>query len=134
MVSRLRQRVFGILAGYADCNDHDTRRNDPILKRVADRWPEEDALASQPTLSRFEHLATPAVLPRLIDCLITTGIERLKQPHGGKLPATRTLDVDATDDPTQGQQQRTFDQDYFDPYPYFPRIIREPITKQVLVA
>lgn len=132
--SMLRQRMFGILAGYEDCNDHDTLRNDPILKMVADRLPEDDALASQPTLSRFENLATPEVLQRLIDFLITTGIERLKQHHGGQLPATITLDVDATDDPTHGQQQLTFYHGYFDQYQYFPLIISEPITKHVFVA
>ena len=134
LVSMLRQRLYGILAGYEDCNDHDTLRNDPILKMVADRLPEEEALASQPTLSRFENLATPGVLQSLTDFLIATGIERLKQHHGGQLPATLTLDVDATDDPTHGQQQLTFFHGYFDQYQYFPLIISEPITKHVFVA
>jgi hypothetical protein len=132
-VSLLRQRVFGILAGYEDCNDHDTLRSDPILKMVADRLPKDHPLASQPTLSRFENLATPAVLQSLIDFLITTGIERLKQHHGGKLPATINLNVDATDDPTHGQQQLTFFHGYFEQYQYFPLIISKPSTKHVFV-
>ena len=134
LVSMLRQRVFGILAGYEDCNDHDTLRNDPIFKMVADRLPEDDPLASQPTLSRFENQATPAALQGLTDFLITTGIERLKQHHDGKLPATITLDVDATDDPTHGQQQLAFYHGYFEQYQYFPLMISEPITKHVFVA
>lgn len=80
----LRQRLFGAMAGYEDCNDHDTLRDDPILKLVADRLPEDGALASLPTRSRFENLATPAVLQKLIDFLIATGIEHLKQKHGGQ--------------------------------------------------
>ena len=100
LLSMLRQRVFGILAGYEDCNDHDTLRDDPVFKLVAGKLPEDDPLASQPTLSRFENLATPAVLQKLIDFNIATGIERLKQKHGGTLPASITLDLDATDDPT----------------------------------
>src|SRR5579862_7970454 len=75
----LRQRLFGILAGYEDCNDHDTLRDDPVFKLVAGRLPDEAALASQPTLSRFENLATPAVLQKLVAFLIQTGVERLKQ-------------------------------------------------------
>ena len=75
----LRQRLFGILAGYEDCNDHDTLRSDPIFKLVSGRLPDDKPLASQPTLSRFENLATPAVLQRLVDFTIATGIERLKQ-------------------------------------------------------
>src|SRR6266496_4536887 len=130
----LRQRVYGILAGYEDCNDHDTLRDDPVFKLVAGRRPEDDALASQPTLSRFENLATPAVLQKLIDFNIQTGIERLKQKHGGKLPASITLDLDATDDPTHGHQQLTLFHGYFGQYQYFPMIISEPTTKHVFLA
>ena len=35
----VRSRVYGILAGYEDQNDHDTLRADPVLKLVADRSP-----------------------------------------------------------------------------------------------
>src|ERR1700739_4155640 len=42
----VRARVYGILAGYEDQNDHDTLRHDPVFKLVADRSPVEDDLAS----------------------------------------------------------------------------------------
>lgn len=134
LLSMLRQRIFGILAGYEDCNDHDTLRNDPVFKLIADRLPKDDPMASQPTLSRFENLATPAVLQKLIDFNIATGIELLKQVHGGKLPASITLDLDATDDPTHGHQQLTLFHGYFGQYQYFPLIISEPTTKHIFVA
>jgi len=134
LLSMLRQRLFGILAGYEDCNDHDLLRDDPVFKLIADRRPQDKALASQPTLSRFENLATPAVLQKLIDFNIHTGIERLKAKHGGKLPASITLDLDATDDPTHGHQQLTLFHGYFGQYQYFPLIISEPTTKHVFVA
>lgn len=134
LLSMLRQRLFGILAGYEDCNDHDTLRDDPIFKLLADRLPEDEPLASQPTLSRFENLATPAVLQKLIDFNIATGIERLKQHHGGQLPAALILDLDATDDPTHGQQQLSFFHGYYEQYQYFPLILSEPTTKHVFVA
>jgi Transposase DDE domain group 1 len=35
----VRSRVYGILAGYEDQNDHDTLRKDPVFKLVADRSP-----------------------------------------------------------------------------------------------
>jgi hypothetical protein len=38
----VRSRVYGILAGYADQNDHDTLRADPVFKLLADRSPEDD--------------------------------------------------------------------------------------------
>ena len=134
LLSMVRQRIFGILAGYEDCNDHDTLRTDPIFKIIAGRLPEDDPLASQPTLSRFENLATPAVLFKLIDLQIATGIERLKQKHGGTLPASIILDIDATDDPTHGHQQLTLFHGYYGQYQYFPLIISEPTTKHVFVS
>ena len=51
-------RVFGILAGYPDQNDHDTLRSDPVFKLVAGRSLDEDDLASQPTLSRLKTPST----------------------------------------------------------------------------
>lgn len=58
------QRLFGIIPGYEDCNDHDDLRGDPVFKIVAGRRPGDDELASQPTLSRFENSITPAMLQR----------------------------------------------------------------------
>src|SRR4051812_16067285 len=51
LLETVRSRVYGILACYEDQNDHDPPRFDPVFKPVADRSPEEDDLASQPTLS-----------------------------------------------------------------------------------
>src|SRR5689334_16369684 len=39
LLSMVRQRVYGILAGYADQNDHDSLRSDPVFKLIADRLP-----------------------------------------------------------------------------------------------
>jgi hypothetical protein len=136
LLAMLRQRVYGILAGYEDCNDHDALRGDPVFKLVAgDRPPDGDPLASQPTLSRFENVAaTPAALRRLVDFNIATGVERLRQRHGGRLPASVTLDLDATDDPAHGGQQLTLFHGYYGQYQYFPLIISEPTTRHVLLA
>src|SRR5437867_654337 len=52
----VRQRVFQIACGYADQDDADTLRSDPLLKLACGRLPEGGAdLASQPTLSRLEN-------------------------------------------------------------------------------
>src|SRR6266487_1419723 len=51
----LRQRVFGLACGYADCNDAARVADDAIHKLLVDRDPIAGlALASQPTLSRCE--------------------------------------------------------------------------------
>src|SRR5262249_22188893 len=70
LAEMVRSRVYGILAGYADQNDHDTLRSDPLFKLLADRSPDAAPLASQPTLSRFEnHIDIPS-LKRLRDLFI----------------------------------------------------------------
>src|SRR5579884_1938426 len=66
----VRSRVYGILAGYEDQNDHDTLRADPVFKLVTDRSPEDDDLASQPTLSRFENAISIKSLQRLRDVFL----------------------------------------------------------------
>src|SRR5438552_13055938 len=61
----VRSRVFGILAGYENQNDHGTLRTDPVFKLIADRSPTADDLASQPTLPRFEDQISIAAPTRL---------------------------------------------------------------------
>jgi len=55
-------RVYGILAGYEEQNDHYTLRSDPVFKVIASRSSASDDLASQPTLSRFGAASLPAGL------------------------------------------------------------------------
>jgi hypothetical protein len=60
----VRARVYGILAGYEDQNDHDTLRSDPAFKLIADCSPDDDNLASQPT-RRFLKLFTAESMRRM---------------------------------------------------------------------
>jgi len=50
LLEMVRNRVFGILAGYEDLNDHDVLRSDAVFKLLANRLPDDDDLASQPTI------------------------------------------------------------------------------------
>jgi hypothetical protein len=130
----VRQRLYGILADYPDCNDHDTLRREPVFKLIAGRQANDAPLASQPTLCRFENGVTPAELQRLIDFNIDTGVERLQHGHDGELPDTVTLDLDSTDDACHGAQQLRLFHGYYDQYQYLPLIISEPTTKHVFLA
>ena len=66
LLALLRQRIYQVGAGYEDCNDADTLRNDPILKMCCDQSTDaSDALASQPTLSRLENTITVRELYRI---------------------------------------------------------------------
>ena len=42
ILTLLRQRVFGLVGGSEDCNDHDRLRGDPVLKLTCDRSPAGD--------------------------------------------------------------------------------------------
>jgi len=113
-----RMRVYGILADYADQNDHDVLRSDPIFKVLCNRAIVDDDLASQPTLSRFENAIDVRSFFRLRDLLLDQFIASFKKP-----PRQLTLDIDPFDDPTHGQQQLTFFHGYYDQYQYLPRVI-----------
>jgi Transposase DDE domain group 1 len=52
---QMRQRLYQIALGYADCNEADRLRHDPLLQSVWDRTPQMGGLSSQPTLSRLEN-------------------------------------------------------------------------------
>ena len=118
VVEMVRMRMFGILADYPDQNDHDVLRSDPIFKLICDRSINDNDLASQPTLSRFENFIDVSSFWRLQDVLIDQFIASFDQP-----PLHLTLDIDTFDDPTHGQQQLTFFHGYYDQYQYQPRVI-----------
>jgi hypothetical protein len=128
-LSMVRQRIYGILADYEDQNDHDTLRSDPVFKLLADRSPDDDDLASQPTLSRFENAVTIPDLYRLRDFLVTQFLESFEGP-----PVRLTLDFDAFDDPTHGQQQLTFFHGFYQQYQYLPLVVTCAENDQVLLV
>jgi hypothetical protein len=113
-----RMRIYGILADYADQNDHDVLRSDPVFKVLCDRSIRDDDLASQPTLSRYENAIDVRSFFRLRDMFLDRFIASFDQP-----PSQLTLDIDPFDDPTHGQQQLTFFHGYYDQYQYLPRAI-----------
>ena len=116
----LRQRVFGIACGYADCNDAARVADDAIHKLLVDRDPIAGrALASQPTLSRFENAVSWPELRDLAHVLADTVIDTHRRRLKGR--ATRiTIDLDPTDDPTHGQQQFSFFNGHYDTWCYLP--------------
>jgi hypothetical protein len=104
LLTLIRQRLFAIAQGYEDNNDAATLAQDPAFKIMAGRAPESGLdLASQPTLSRFENRINAKDLRRLSDWLL----ELYLKTHPGPRK-TIILDMDATDDPTHGQQQLSF--------------------------
>jgi hypothetical protein len=123
-----RSRVYGILAGYEDQNDHDILRNDPVFKLVAGRSPAAGPLASQPTHSRFENLINIPSLKRLRDVFIDQFIASFAKP-----PRWLTFDFDAVDDPAHGEQQLVLFHGYYEQYQYLPLVVTCAENDQIVL-
>ncbi len=131
-----RQRVYGLVCGYADVNDVARIGRDPLHKALLDRdslsGPD---LASQPTLSRFENSLGKTDLYRMSQALLNTVLDR----HRKRLRKVRciTIDMDPTDDAAHGQQEFAFYNGHYGnwcylPMPCFVSFDKEP--EQYLVA
>lgn len=118
----LRQRIFGLACGYEDANDAARLVDDPLHKLAVGRDPVTGAaLASQPTLSRFENAVRPWTLARMGRTLATTVIAHHQARLKGRAQRI-TIDLDPTDDPTHGQQAFTFFNGHYDTWCYLPLV------------
>ncbi len=64
----VRQRIFGILAGYEDCNDHDALRGDPVFKK---KWSAAESRRTKtwPVSPRSRDSKTPSTFHRCVGCM-----------------------------------------------------------------
>ncbi len=127
VVTLVGQRVFAIALGYADLNDHDELRHDPVMAvwagKLEGRRADCAAAAGKSTLNRLE-LSGPepsryhkisyrgAELEQLLVDVFVEAHERA--------PRQIILDLDATDDPLHGHQEGRFFHGYYDCYCYLP--------------
>jgi hypothetical protein len=133
----LSQQVYQILADYADCNDAQRLRHDPLFQTVADVSPAaEQPLASGSTLARFQQAFTRRQAERppeerdVLGEVDAAQSQRLKILNDylpelfirtrRRTPTVITIDLDASDDPTHGQQVLTGFHGYFEQHQYFP--------------
>lgn len=147
----LTQQVYQILAGYADCNDAQSLRSDPLFQTLANVSPSDDQpLASGSTLTRFDHAFTrrqadvPVEEREVLGEIDAALSQRLKilNDYLPELfirtrrtpPASVIIDMDASDDPTHGQQVLTGFHGYFDQYQYFPLYVFDGETGFPLAA
>ena len=138
----LTQEVYSLLAGYPDHNDADQLRDDLLFQVLADVNPDLDQpLASGSTLARFQYAYTrrKAEIP-LEDRPVLLEVRAAQLKHLKILneylvklfirtrttpPAEIILDVDATDDPTHGNQALSGYHGYFRQHQYFPLHVYE---------
>jgi hypothetical protein len=111
------QRIYQLASGYADGNDANSLRHDPMLKLSIERVPLDPTqdLASAPTFSRLEHSVTRPDLSRLTRAFVDHFLASDPEP-----PAAIVLDLDHSEDPTHGQQELAFYNHHYQSYCYLP--------------
>jgi len=111
-LSMLRQRLFGLIAGWEDLNDADELRHDQLYQLLAGS---DNALASAATLCRFENAQDRSVAWAVNRILVEQFIGSFEKP-----PATLVLDFDATDIPVHGEQEKRFFHGYYNAHCFLP--------------
>ncbi len=130
--SLIAQRVYALVMGYEDINDHETLRNDPIFAlavgKAINSSEESVTLAGKSTLNRIEHC------PENVDSRADSRYHRIDHDPKAietllvefflesylKPPREITIDLDVTDDLTHGNQEESFYNPYYKGYCYAP--------------
>jgi hypothetical protein len=123
-IDLLRQRIYGLAAGYEDLNDHDTLRNDLLWQTAVER---DSELASSPTLCRLENRADRQSAWQFHKVLVEQFIASHKSA-----PSELVLDFDATDDRVHGNQEGRFFHGYYGDFCFLPLYVF--CGEQLLVA
>jgi len=122
------QRTYGLALGYEDLNDHEQLRHDPLFGLLAGKRELDAALAGKSTLNRLElspahetgtryHKVTYSAAA--IDQLL---VDVFLEAHC-RMPQLIVLDLDSTDMPLHGHQERRFFHGFYDSYCYLPLYI-----------
>lgn len=124
------QRVNQIACGYEDANDCNKLRNDPAHKLAAGKLPVSDSpLASQPTASRLENVASRCDLYRMGSAFVDIFVASYSAP-----PEIIVLDFDDTEDVTHGQQQLSLFNNYYGSNCYLPLHVYEGLSGKLITS
>jgi hypothetical protein len=133
--SLLAQRIYGLIMGYEDLNDHEELRHDPMfalaLGKNIGQENEPFILAGKSTLNRIEHCpenveqGAKSRYHKISHCqeeieklFVDIFLESYSSP-----PKQITLDLDVTDDLVHGNQEQAFFNTYYGGYCYAPLYI-----------
>jgi hypothetical protein len=131
----LAQRVYGIILGYEDVNDHDKLRYDPALAIALEKLnfinSTKPDLAGKSTINRLEYCPETIINqeksryhkidhnPKEIEkAFVDIFLESYKKP-----PKQIILDMDVTDDQVHGDQEGAFFNTYYKGVCYAPLYI-----------
>ena len=128
----LAQRIYQIASGYADGNDANSLRHDPVFKLGVERLPLDAGRRTWP-VPRPSHGSNTSIdrkdLYRLTTAFVDHFIASYSEP-----PAAIVLDLDHSDDPTHGQQEFAFYNHYYQSYCYLPLFIFEGTSHALVTA
>jgi Transposase DDE domain group 1 len=131
----IAQRLYGLVQGYEDLNDHDQLRHDPLFGIALGKLESTHArcapLAGKSTLNRLEqsmHVASDLEACRYVkftlnpeaieQLLVQLFITQTQTP-----PRQLILDMDVTDDPVHGTQEQAAFNGYYNHECYTPLLI-----------
>lgn len=127
----LSQRVFQVACGYADGNDANSLRRDPMFKLAVERKPldEDEDLASAATFSRLEKSVTRQDIYRIS----TSFVEQFIASYA-EAPKIIVLDMDHSEDRTHGQQELSFYNRHYRSHCYLPLFLFEGLSGKFITA
>jgi len=108
----LKQRVYGLIGGYEDLNDHILIRKDTHFQTLVGH---DKELASSATLSRFENSMTKKDINNLFLGMIESFVSRIEEK-----PDKIVLDFDPTDCTIYGKQEGRSYHGYYKDYCFLP--------------
>jgi len=127
----LCQRVLQIMAGYEDANDCDRLREEPMFRAANQRLGNDDSPnASQPTMSRLENRVTARDVVPLNHQLLEGYIDA----HSEDPPDEIILDIDGTPAEAHGNQQLAMFDGHHGQYMYFPLVLCDGETGELLAV
>ncbi len=118
----VKLRCFMLMQGYEDTNDVHHLKNDPVFKDVLC-----SELASQSTLSRFENSISKHDIFNVCSNWLDQYVNSLK----GRDKVI--IDVDATNDPTHGNQQLSLFNGYYGQFMYNQLFFHDGQTGQIIL-
>jgi hypothetical protein len=133
--SLIKQRIYGLVMGYEDLNDHEELRHEPmfalaVLKTIGIE-DEQAKLAGKSTLNRLEHCPEDVEqgaesryhkIGHSSEDIESLFVKIFLESHA-KEPVKIILDLDVTDDLVHGNQEQVFFNTYYGGYCYAPLYI-----------
>ena len=120
----LLQMIYMIIAGYFEDDASDELTNDPVFKSLL----EKDALASQPTVSRFFNRMDEDTLNQFL----TIGRILRKKIYSIQLPQAVILDLDSTLLDAYGRQEGRAFNFHYQSNGYHPLVCYDGITGDLI--